>query len=165
MRVEGIKGLQKWLDDHFKKYKDNEEAVVGYGMDYAIYVHENLEAQHPNGGQAKFLEQPATQLADDGTLAKIQDSVINQGGTLTEANLAACRKIEQESQLLVPVDTGALKGSSFVCLKKDEDAAFLEAQQRGGALMEQVQEARKSGRPEAVGRITISGKIRVEQRS
>lgn len=23
---------------------------------YAIYVHENLEAQHPNGGQAKFLE-------------------------------------------------------------------------------------------------------------
>lgn len=29
---------------------------VRYDADYAIYVHENLEAQHPNGGQAKFLE-------------------------------------------------------------------------------------------------------------
>ena len=25
---------------------------------YAIYVHENLEAHHPSGGQAKFLEKP-----------------------------------------------------------------------------------------------------------
>lgn len=30
---------------------------VRYDADYAIYVHENLEAQHPNGGQAKFLEE------------------------------------------------------------------------------------------------------------
>lgn len=29
---------------------------VRYDADYAIYVHENLEAQHPRGGQAKFLE-------------------------------------------------------------------------------------------------------------
>lgn len=30
---------------------------VRYDADYAIYVHENLEAQHPRGGQAKFLEE------------------------------------------------------------------------------------------------------------
>lgn len=37
----------------------NEIAIpITFGIDltYAIYVHENLEAQHPNGGQAKFLE-------------------------------------------------------------------------------------------------------------
>ncbi len=27
-----------------------------FGTDYAVYVHENLEANHPNGGEAKFLE-------------------------------------------------------------------------------------------------------------
>lgn len=31
---------------------------VGYTMEYAIYVHENLMAKHPVG-QAKYLEQPA----------------------------------------------------------------------------------------------------------
>ncbi len=30
---------------------------VRYDADYAIYVHENIEAQHPRGGQAKFLEE------------------------------------------------------------------------------------------------------------
>lgn len=33
--------------------------VVGYGQDYAIYVHEDLLALHAPGKQAKFLEQPA----------------------------------------------------------------------------------------------------------
>jgi hypothetical protein len=31
---------------------------------YAIYVHENLEAKHPNGGQAKFLETAILYMAD-----------------------------------------------------------------------------------------------------
>jgi hypothetical protein len=34
------------------------EVVVSYGTDYAIYVHENLEAGHKSGKQAKYLEQP-----------------------------------------------------------------------------------------------------------
>jgi hypothetical protein len=29
---------------------------VRYNEDYALYVHEDLEARHPNGGQAKFLQ-------------------------------------------------------------------------------------------------------------
>lgn len=36
---------------------DNPRVEVGVGTNYGIYVHENLEAQHPVG-QAKFLEQP-----------------------------------------------------------------------------------------------------------
>jgi len=32
--------------------------IVSYGTDYAVYVHEDLEARHKPGKQAKFLEQP-----------------------------------------------------------------------------------------------------------
>lgn len=32
---------------------------VGYTQHYAIYVHEILGNNHPNGGQAKYLEEPA----------------------------------------------------------------------------------------------------------
>ena len=35
----------------------NPVAVVGYGTDYALPVHERMEAQHPVGN-AKFLERP-----------------------------------------------------------------------------------------------------------
>lgn len=42
------------------------EVVIGYGgaaQDYAIVQHEHVEFAHPNGGQAKFLEQPALEHA------------------------------------------------------------------------------------------------------
>jgi hypothetical protein len=32
--------------------------TVGYGTDYAIYVHENMEARHAPGKTAKFLTRP-----------------------------------------------------------------------------------------------------------
>lgn len=41
----------------------NLSVVVGFEEEYAIYVHENLEAHH-DVGQAKFLEQPLRENAD-----------------------------------------------------------------------------------------------------
>lgn len=35
--------------------------IVGYGQDYAIYVHEDLNARHAPGKEAKFLEKPLRQ--------------------------------------------------------------------------------------------------------
>lgn len=35
------------------------DIVVGYVADYAVYVHEDLQAKHQSGQQAKYLEQPA----------------------------------------------------------------------------------------------------------
>jgi hypothetical protein len=32
--------------------------LCGFNINYAVYVHEDLEAFHPNGGKAKFLEDP-----------------------------------------------------------------------------------------------------------
>lgn len=37
------------------------EVIVGYTQDYAIFVHEDLEARHAPGKIAKFLETPARQ--------------------------------------------------------------------------------------------------------
>lgn len=37
------------------------DVIVGYVEDYAVYVHEDLNAQHKPGKQAKYLEQPARQ--------------------------------------------------------------------------------------------------------
>lgn len=31
---------------------------IGYSASYAVFVHEDLEANHPRGGRAKFLEIP-----------------------------------------------------------------------------------------------------------
>lgn len=41
----------------------NPSVIVGYTEEYAIFVHENLEAHHPVG-QAKFLEQPLQENTD-----------------------------------------------------------------------------------------------------
>lgn len=47
---------------------DDVTVVMGFGgaaSDYAIYVHENLEARHAPPTQAKFLEQPLLEAAND----------------------------------------------------------------------------------------------------
>jgi hypothetical protein len=41
----------------------NPSVIVGFEEEYAIYVHENLEANH-DVGQAKFLEQPLKENSD-----------------------------------------------------------------------------------------------------
>lgn len=38
------------------------EVIVGYTQEYAIYVHEDLNARHAPGKEAKFLEGPARRL-------------------------------------------------------------------------------------------------------
>ena len=35
------------------------EVIVSYGTDYAVFVHEDLNARHKKGKKAKFLEGPA----------------------------------------------------------------------------------------------------------
>jgi len=37
---------------------------VRYNTDYSLYVHEDLSMNHPNGGQAKFLEQATIDNSD-----------------------------------------------------------------------------------------------------
>ena len=38
---------------------------IAYTADYALTIHEDLALNHPNGGQAKYLEQPMSQHQDE----------------------------------------------------------------------------------------------------
>lgn len=38
--------------------------TIGYTADYALAVHENTAAEHPNGGKAKFLTDPLNASSD-----------------------------------------------------------------------------------------------------
>jgi len=47
--------VEKLTDD-----ADSFEVAIGYNTEYAIYVHENLQANHPKG-KAKYLEDPVNE--------------------------------------------------------------------------------------------------------
>jgi hypothetical protein len=109
--------------------------VVGFTQSYGIYVHENLGANHPVG-QAKFLEQPAREMAGD--IATVVRTALKRGATLEQSMLLGGLRLQRESQKLVPVDTGALKGSAFTALEDDADAAAEEAFSNSQAIREQA---------------------------
>ncbi len=118
-RIEGVQSLiAKLRARAAAATKANDvSAVVGYSTAYAIHVHENLEAFHKNG-QAKYLEEPARTLTADGTLSDIITSTVARGGTLAQGLLLAGLRLQRESQLLVPVDTGRLKNSAFTRIEQ-----------------------------------------------
>lgn len=91
---------------------------VRYDAPYAVYVHEDLEMPHPNGGQAKFLEAPARRLKRKMN-AIIRSSVINKNG-LEEGMVRAGTLLLEESRKLVPVDTGFLHDSGKVVVDGTE---------------------------------------------
>lgn len=55
---------------------DGHEVIVpiGFSASYAVFVHENLEARHPNGGQAKFLESALNDTAS-GAITRIGNRI------------------------------------------------------------------------------------------
>jgi hypothetical protein len=115
MKVEGLNGLLSQLEKlRLKSVSgDNGSVIVGYTQQYAIYVHENLQAAHKEGKTAKFLETPARELTNDGTLRGIVSAAAKQGQPLIKALLLAGLRLQRESQKIVPIDTGALRGSAF----------------------------------------------------
>jgi hypothetical protein len=113
--------------------------IVGYTASYAVHVHENLEAAHgqeynvkhaqhygprskkagelvvqrgPNQ-QAKFLEKPARELTNDGTLKGVFNDAIQGGADFQQALYLTGLAIQRSSQEIVPYVTGNLHGSAF----------------------------------------------------
>lgn len=93
----------------------NVSVAVGYTQAYAIYVHENLKSHHPVG-EAKFLERPFRELGPD-LAAQITEDLRN-GVSFPMALLRAGLLVQRESQLRVPIDTGALRASAFTELEE-----------------------------------------------
>lgn len=109
-KVKGIDKVQKALKALDQKTGKSASVIVGYTQEYAIHVHENLEAYHPVG-QAKYLEQPARELSSE--LGQLVKTLMRQGVAMVTALLLAGLRLQRASQELVPVDTGALKNSAF----------------------------------------------------
>ena len=120
-----FEGLTELLTT-FKKLADDTgrdcNIEVGYSAPYAIYVHEDLEVAHQNG-QAKFLEQPARQnrqkyLDAIGREWMRRSKAREEGDILKKSVITAAMMLIADSQKLVPVDTGILRGTAYV---KDKD--------------------------------------------
>lgn len=114
-KIEGLTKVIEQLRSRAAKSRkgDDVSVSVGYTAAYALYVHENLTAHHPVG-QAKYLEQPARQNARE--YGEIVRQAKQKGRTTAQALLLAGLRLQRDSQKIVPVDTGALKGSAFTRL-------------------------------------------------
>lgn len=103
---------------------------VGYTQKYGLYVHENLTARHPVG-QAKFLETPARTMKKELTnqvLKMVQRLIspsykISREVALRKALIVAGLRLQRASQLLVPVDTSALKASAYTAVEENAESA------------------------------------------
>lgn len=119
--ISKIGSLQQKISKLRDAAKDaNASVLVGFSQRYAIYVHENMNAHHPVG-QAKFLEQPARELASE--LAGIIKKVYQQTGSIRKGLVVAGLRLQREAQLLTPVDTSALKASAWTALENEAAAA------------------------------------------
>lgn len=117
-KIRGLVRLKAQLTAKAKRVKaeNHVEVTVGYSANYAVHVHENLVIVHANG-QAKFLEQPLRELVNNQELVAIINKAVKEGKTLGQALLLAGLRVQRESQKLVPVDTGNLRGSASTTLK------------------------------------------------
>jgi hypothetical protein len=123
-KVQNLSRLVGAIDKEINRSRreDRVRGTVGYAAPYSVYVHENLAAYHETG-QAKFLEQPARQMANSGELGKIVYQGRLAGLSQRRAIERALNELKRVSQRLVPVDTGFLRDSAFVeVLVGDEGA-------------------------------------------
>lgn len=108
-KVEGAKDVEKTLIRLSKNTEGNVSVTVGYTTNYALIVHEDLSMNHPNGGNAKYLENPFRELDLFSTVEK----VVKKKGTLRQGLTIAGLRLQRASQKQVPVDTSFLKASAF----------------------------------------------------
>lgn len=116
-QVENIERLMAKLG-RLAQAAENEKkvsVVVGYTQRYAVYVHE-VQAEHKEGKQWKYLEAPARRLAK--TIGEDIRKVVQKTKSLKQGLLIGGLRLQRESQKIVPIDTSALKASAFTCLEE-----------------------------------------------
>lgn len=111
LETDGVQGILSFLQKKVQEAGKDVDVVVGYDKDYAIYVHENLEAFHKPPTQAKFLEQPLREMRPQAV--KLLSALMKRGMTLGQALFQVGLEVQRRSQELCPVDTGALRASAY----------------------------------------------------
>ena len=120
IKIQGINQVNKLLNSKHRQLSGTKSVLVGYGndaVDYAIYVHEDLEAKHAAGTQAKFLEEAPYSVEE---LAELVSQSLKEGHQLIDGLEKAGQLVLERSQPLVPVETGDLLESGFV-RREDQD--------------------------------------------
>lgn len=113
IQLDSDKVLAKLKGMSLKGKKTMTVSVV-YTAPYARIQHEDLTFNHPNGGQAKYLEEPARRLQSE-MAAIVRRSVEAKNG-LEEGLQRAGELLLRESQPLVPVLSGELRDSGEVVI-------------------------------------------------
>jgi hypothetical protein len=90
---------------------------IGYRAPYAVFVEGNDRARHTTG-QAHFLSQPAASLSQ--AMAIEAQQAIAEGASRREALLEAGDLLLGASQAVVPVDTGFLRDSGYVAIRREK---------------------------------------------
>jgi len=127
MKIEGVTTVVTAINKLQKEAKaaDETSVEVGFTMSYAVWVHENMDAAHKAGTQAKFLEDPARRLAK--VLGQLVTASYKKSGNFEKSLLIAGYRLLREAQQLCPVLTGALRASGYAALSKDADAVATDA--------------------------------------
>lgn len=141
-RVKAVQTRLKALRD--KANRDQNEVVVGFTQVYALKVHEDVQAHHKEGKQAKYLEGPARRYGKE--IGELVARVYKQTKSMGKALFVGGLRLLREAQLIVPVDTSALKNSGYVAFAKDADQASADALATSEKIRQQVIQERNSRR-------------------
>lgn len=127
MKTTGVDSWAKKVQERVQWAKggNGTTVVVGYEAPHATRVHEDLEMVHPNGGQAKFLEEPSRLYARE-VQREVADTLARERD-FEKALLAGGELLLELSEPYVPVDTGELVNSGTVRVVRqgleDEESA------------------------------------------
>jgi hypothetical protein len=91
--------------------------IVGYAAPYAVYVHNNYGANF-KVGRAGFLLDVIRE--ERRVLGSIASKSLRAGATMLQRVRAVLEYIKKKSQENCPVDTGFLKASAFILLRKEK---------------------------------------------
>lgn len=127
-KIEGLKSLIRKFKElrTTSKKKDNVTVTAGYTQRYAIWVHErNIPHKRPATAQWRYLITASREKEAEISRAAVQAYALT--GSMEKALIVAGLRLIREAQPLVPVASGALKASSFVAAKRNEDEAAAKA--------------------------------------
>lgn len=114
-KVEGVERVLAKLQHLSAVYSDapgkaQDAVIVGYTAKYALWVHENRGAKF-RVGRAGFLLDVAREISAE--LGGIVMKGLRRGLKIVDALLLAGLRLQRDSQLACPVDTGNLRASAF----------------------------------------------------
>jgi hypothetical protein len=138
--ITGLREVQRELKRLSKGFIA-EGVVVGFTQSYAIYVHEMKGLKHTTG-KAGFLLDNARDLRKE--MAQTVLTVTKNTGNVTKGLIAAGQRLQGAAMDDTPIDTGALRASSFVAKESDLEAASAAAKAKGDKERGDVKQKRRT---------------------